>query len=285
MSRARTQTALLAAGIGLRLLMSPESALPHGDSHDRLDALSQRIAEGGAGADLYLQRADLLLQHGDPAAALADVVRASEGGYLAPELALLRSRALRALGETGAARAALDVFIAERPDDLRGYVARAELLAGTGEDRSACDDYARVVERSSSPSPDVFAAWARCMDRSGQWRGALAALDEGARRTGAVSLTSMAVDMALAHGAADEALARVDVILAGAGRKETWRLRRAEILAGAGRGPEAALVASQALAEVERLPTAVRETAAMRDLCARAGRLAGEQGTGEVACD
>lgn len=285
MSITRKQTGLLAVGIWLGLFLGPESALPHGDMHEQIDALGGQIAAGGADADLYARRADLLLRHGDPAAALEDVVRAGEGGFSDPDLALLRGRALRALGRPLAALSAFDTFIADRPDDPRGYVARADLLAAEGEDGLACEDYARVLDRSDSPGPEVFAARARCLDRSGRWRDALSTLDDGARRTGAAALNATAVDVALAHGDADEALARVDAILSRAGRRETWLMRRAEILAGAGRGPQAALAASQALAAADRLPPELRNTALMRDLCARAGRLVGARGTAEVSHD
>lgn len=266
--------------VGIAALVWSGSAGAHGDAHDRIQALTERIAGGEPVADLYLQRAGLLLQHGEALAALEDLDRATDRGSTDPSLDIVRSRALAAMGRTADARAVLDAMIAAHPDDVRGYLARAERLSAEGAHLAAAADLSRVVELSPRPSPDVFAALARCLERGGQWERALGVLDEGARRTAAaVTLRTLSADLAQSHGDTDRALANVDAILPAVGRKETWLLRRAEILAAAGRGEEAAASARGALAAVGRLPPALRDTGAMRNVRERAERLAAAPGS------
>jgi hypothetical protein len=81
------------------------------------------------------------------------------------------------------------------------------------------------------------------------------ALSVGIERLGPLaSLQLPAVDLAIELRRWDDALARIDTLLARNPRNEAWLARRASILAAAGRQSEAHATLVEALALIERRP-------------------------------
>lgn len=267
MIRMRTTRLAMAAASLLSL-----SATAHGPLHEQIDGLTRRIESAPDDATLYLRRGELRREHRDTEAALSDFARA---GRLDPSLAqvdLLRGKTLLDAGLTPAAIAALDRFLAARPDHADALAARARAHAVRGDSQAAARDYTLAIRHAAPPEPDHYLGRARALAAEGgeSVSAAIRGLDEGIARLGPlVSLTTTAIEIEQASGRNEAALARLNRLIDGAPRPETWLARRAELLAGIGRSREAAADCLAALAAIERLPQRVRDTRSSADLEAR----------------
>jgi tetratricopeptide (TPR) repeat protein len=265
--------------IGLLLLAA------HGQLEEQIELMNRRILEAPDVARHRLRRGELLRLHGETHAA-AEASRAWElaeadfakGLELDPGLRAIHvalGRLRLAAGRPAAALAPLERFLEDEPDhaEARLYLARA--LAGVGRREEAAAAYARSLERTSAPAPDVYLERADLLETAGRREDALRGLEEGLDRLGpVVTLDLKALEIEAALGRHEAALARVDRWLARPGRREEWQVRRAEILARLGRNAEARASADAALASLAALPPGRREVPAARALEGRARALA-----------
>jgi predicted Zn-dependent protease len=241
----------------------------HGDLHERIAAVTERIAKSPRDAKLYFQRAELHREHEDWKAAWADY---DEAARLDPALEPLdRCRGLLLLqsGRAVEAKPYLDRHLERRPDDGDGYLIRARALVETGSPLDASRDYTAAIERLPRVQPEHYVERARALVQAGPsyLPTAVRGLDEGIRRLGSnVALESVAADIEADLKRYDAALARVDRIAAQASRKEMWLARRGSILERAGRTAEARAAYETALKSIESLPPAKRRARATREL-------------------
>ena len=240
-------------------------ARAHGELHPRIDELTRELAAAPT-AELHLRRGELHRLDGNFPAALADYEIAER---LDPGLAtvvLCQGRALFEAGHPGPAKAMLDEFLRRRPDHAGGFLLRARVHAKLGARREAVEDYGRAIAQAEEPRPEMFVERAEVQMAAGEPAAALAGLEEGLARLGAiVALHLPALDAELALARFDAALSRVDGLAAATERKEPWLERRAEVLARAGRPEEAAAARRAALAALADLPARLREAPAWRD--------------------
>jgi len=252
--------------------LAPQAAA-HGDLHEQIQAVTARIAEAPASAQLHFKRAELYRAHRQWEAALADYARAAA---LDPDVAAVDlGRGLLFLETEAltAAREALDRFLARHPGHAGGRAARARALARLGDSQAAANDLTAAIAASPRPRPEYFIERARALVTGGEARigEALRGLDEGIERLGPlVTLQLVAIELELARRAHDAALARVDRLVAASPRKEPWLLRRGETLEQAGRLPEARLAYAAALEALRTLPESRRGTPAAQELAERA---------------
>lgn len=249
------------------LALLPRSASAHGDVHEAIVEVTHEITAKPKEAGLYLRRGLLHRVHQDWAAATADFDRALE---LDPELAvadLARGEMLAQAGKGTEAKAALDRFLTRRPGDAAGLAARSRVLAAAGEWKRAADDLARALAAAKSPEPALFLDHAHALQRDGRVDEALAALDRGARRLGPlINFSLAAIDLEIAAGRSEAALARLEKVIANAPRKERWLLRRGQILEKAGSREAAHEAYRAARSALEKVPAARRQSAADQDL-------------------
>jgi predicted Zn-dependent protease len=235
-------------------------AAAHGPLHEQIAELTARIERDPRDAFLYLRRGELRALHGDGDAALADLDRAAR---LAPALAavdLARGKALLGVGRLAPAREALDRFLSREPDHPEGTLTRARVLVALGDNRAAALDYGRAIAKRDRPEPEHYVEWARALAGLGDPGRAVHALDEGMAKLGPiVSLQVPAIDLDLAAGRIEAALARVDALASSLPRPEPWLARRGEILERAGRAEEARRAYEAALAGL-RLARTTRTT-------------------------
>ena len=253
-------------------LAYPPVAGAHSDLDEQIAAVTARIEREPRRADLHLKRGELHRAHREWALALADYDRATA---LDPALApvdLARATLALDAGTPQAALAAVDRFLARRPDHAEGRALRARILTRVGRPLEAAEDWARAIAASPRPRPEHYLERARALavdDR--RIDEALAALDEGIRRLGSiVTLELAALELELSRARHDAALARVDRLAAASPRKEQWLVQRGEILERAGRPAEAREAFAAALKAVETLPEARRRTRAVEDVESRA---------------
>ena len=240
--------------------------------HERIDGIDDALLQRPGDARLYLMRGDPHRQHRDWRAALADFAEAKR---LAPGLAmtdyLIGVTRLEA-GEPGAAKAALDRFLAFRPDSSKGYLQRARALAAMDRPLAAADDFDLVIVKRVVPSPDLYHERARLLAGLGpaQAERLLRGLDEGIGRLGPiVSLVTLAVDVEVARGRHDLGLVRIGRLPEKIRSLPRWLARKGDILRAGGRRAEAREAYEAALRRLRGLRPPRRATRAARDLESR----------------
>lgn len=246
--------------------LTPPIALAHGDLHEQIVAISQRIAADPSNAGLILRRAELYREHGQWPQADADYDRA---GRLAPDnpaIGLGRGKLYLAMGKPDAARASLDRVLDAQPAHVDALATRAQALQALGEHDAAAADFARAIAIASSPEPDFYLGRAHALSAASPARDdeALASLDEGLARLGKLPTLSLAaIELQARRGEFDDALQRLDKLREGQARQEAWLERRGDILKAAGRPDEAMQAWRDAMAALDALPPRLRGTGAM----------------------
>ncbi len=263
------------AALVFGLAVAPPPAAAHGPLHEQIESLTRRIATDPGDATLYLKRGRLHGHHGDWEKALADYDRAERLDPAVEGLTLARGRTLLDAGRHEEAKAELDRFLVSHPQHAAARVVRARACRALGQNRAAAEDYARAIaaeEEASAAPPELYLERARALAAEGAAtrEEALRVLDEGLARRGPVpALELYAIDLELAGGRYDSALARVDDAAARSSRSGSWWVRRGQILEEALRPGEARIAYEKALADLA-------SRSAERGLSAAAARLESE---------
>lgn len=259
--------------LALACLAGPLAA--HEDNSVEIANLTAAIAANPADPQLYLKRAEMqrLLQHWE--AAEADY---SQAAKLAPDLAIVDLASASMWNDAGKPKLALpllDRFIQRSPDNPGGFSERGRARRLDGQFRAAADDYARAVALTREPAPEDYASWAAALVDAGAPAEAVAVLNQGIGRLGRLpALDFQALDIEQQSAQFDAALARLEILLAAPGRKDSLLVRKAEILLAAGHRDAAKLALAQAQAELDSLPDMRRLTAASQKVAASIQRIA-----------
>jgi len=231
------------------------SAYGHGVLQERIVKLTGEIAVWPQNAALYLQRAELYRQHQQFNEALADLEVAR---MLVPTMSAVSSTRARVFAESGQitnALAEVESLLKDKPEHQGALVIRARCRLALNQVQAAIDDFTRAIAASKSAEPDLYLERARACAAAGQFANAVRGLDEGVARLGALlSLQLAAIEYERQNGVFDDALARVDKILAAQMVKEPWQVLRGEILVQAGRWGLAREAFQQALAGIDKYP-------------------------------
>jgi tetratricopeptide (TPR) repeat protein len=237
------------------------SAHAHGELDRQIAAVTDRIRRAPKDATLLLQRAELYRQHAEPEAALADLAQARQ---LAPQLVevdFTEGRVLLDTGRLAEARSALDRFLKAQPDHPIALWYRAQTLVKLDQRRLADTDLKRCLEVAPEPTPELFIARAVNLEKLGDLEPALAVVEAGIQRLGAISsLNLAAVEFEVKLQRLDAALARLDQLIAGSARKEALLLRKGNLLAQSGQIAAARECFLAARTELEALPPTTRKT-------------------------
>ncbi|MSO19093.1 MAG: hypothetical protein EXQ56_01295 [Acidobacteria bacterium] len=248
------------------------SLFAHGDPGGQIEAVTAELAAHPGNAQLHLKRGELHRNAEFFLFANDDFDRVEK---IDPSITLVHlARARNYLGWRKPAPGLESIeryLVTEPPDALaaEAHEVHGKLLAALHRSLEAAAAFTLAIERSSSPSPDLF------MERFGAYQSAgsahldaaLRSLDQGIARLGPiVSLMQPALEMELLLHRFDAALARVNQIAATMPRPETWVARRGEILMQAGRATEAQAAFQQSLVKIELLPARHRATPATQQL-------------------
>jgi tetratricopeptide (TPR) repeat protein len=241
----------------------------HADLHERIAAVSARIEQQPRDARLYLERGELHRLHAEWPAALADYAHARRLDPGLAEVDRCLGRMLLEAGQPAEARSALDRYLEAHPEHAGARLVRARALVALNRPLAAAEDYAQAITRTVQPGPELYLEHSQALAAAGpQHRAAaLEALEQGLRRLGPlVVLQRQAIELELEQQRYDAALARLDVLLAQAARRERWLELRGTILERAGRPDEARAEYARALELIESLPAHRRRVAAVADL-------------------
>ncbi|MBC8040829.1 MAG: tetratricopeptide repeat protein [Opitutaceae bacterium] len=261
-----------ALGLGLWLgLVVP--AFSHGAFHERQAQMQAAINEQPGDALLRCRLAELYGEHGEFTEALAalDSARAID-----PQLALVDLVRADIFLQTGRAREAcglLDGYIAKNSGNAHARLLRARARLALGEKEKAISDYRAALAMSRAPEPDLYQEVGDAMAVQRMTVDALAVFEAGLRKLGPIpSLTLRAMDIEVATGRYEAALARVDVLQRSSPRPEPWMAKRASLLAQAGRKVEAREAWTALANHLAALPNLERGSHAMSLLAEQARR-------------
>jgi tetratricopeptide (TPR) repeat protein len=248
------------------------SGLAHGDLHERIAALSRRIADSPSDSRLYVERADLHRLHRDWSAVEADLRKAEGLDPGLDSVMLVRARVSTDRGDFAAAVGLADRFLERHPEDGSAMEVRAKALLAMGRVEEAFAGITQAIEKLAAPRPDLHLLQARIQlgfGPEGQVR-ALAALEAGLRRCPeSANLEVEAMELEAALGRIDAARLRLDRLLRHGTRADLWLERWAEICKWAGRHADAQEACRRALSAIEALPPRVRVAASTVERRAR----------------
>jgi tetratricopeptide (TPR) repeat protein len=243
----------------------------HGELDIRIAGLSRQIQTNSTDARLFLERGELHRLHLDWAAATADFDRASSLDPNLVTVGLARARLLADSGRASDAREAYNRYLAQAPSDGMALIERARLRA-KGDELAALEDYTRAIKLLPEPLPEYFIERTDLLVRLGKHAEAMAGLDEGLQRLGViVTLQSRAIELELDRKDFDEALRRLETIIARAKRPELWLEQQGQILRQAGRTSQALTSFQGSLQAVGKLPPRLQTTPQMESLKTRVG--------------
>ncbi len=245
----------------LMLAALAPSVRAHGDLDRQIATVTDRLRRSPKDATLLLQRAELYRQHAEPEAALADLAQVRKLNPKLVEAEFTEGRVLLDTGRLAEARSALDRFLAAKPDHPIALWYRAQTLVKLDQRRLADADLKRCLEVAPEPTPELFIARAVNLEQLGDLEPALAVIEAGIQRLGAISsLNLAAVEIEVKLQRLDAALARLDQLIAAAARKEALLLHKGNLLAQAGRSAAARECYLAARTGLESLPPNTRKT-------------------------
>lgn len=246
---------------------SPASG--HGELHDRIAELGAQIDRHPDDATLYFRRAEMRRLHQEWTEAEDDYRKAAT---LNPNLAAVRlGRATLRLdcGHPAEAEKLATDYLREAPGQSDGLLLRARARAAQGRVNEAARDYDDSLASQPTATPDVYLERAALLASAMPPRRAeaLRGLEEGLRRLGPLlTLQEKAVELEVADGRLDAALARIEDVLIAQPRHLEWLAKKWRLLASAGRSDEAAAARAATLSALEALPPRRRLLPAMAEL-------------------
>jgi MYXO-CTERM domain-containing protein len=236
-----------------------------------VDAEIQRQGPQASNTDLSLRRADLLRRLHRWDEALLELQRLSRP-VATPALDIAAARILIDAGLPDAGLLRLDHALGAAADQPAALVERGRLLMTLGRPAAAAIDFSRsLAGRGPSAGPEDHLELVRALRRAGQPGRAQTALARARARYGPLVILDLeAIDLALARGRFDQALALIADQLAMSPRKETWLVKRAAVLKAAGRASAPRASYRQAQAAIAQLSPAQQNTRAVQALAQEA---------------
>lgn len=244
------------------------------ESHDeRIAQLTSELAKRPDDSELHFLLARADIEHGDWELALPILEKVEQ---LAPgrfATGTSRGEALMLGNKFPEAKAAFDTWMAAHPEDLRAQLFRARANAALKDTNASLSDFREVLRRMPQAEPDLVHEVAEALASAGATDEAISVLDAAIRRLGNIpSLLLSALDLEVASGHFDQALARVDAMQLSAPRPEPWMAKRAELLEQAGRKAEARAAWESLATRLAALPNLERGSHAMSILAERANQ-------------
>ncbi len=178
--------------------------------------------------------------HGEWQTALVDLEKADrlEPGKHATDW--LRGQALMAGGKFALAKAVLDDFVTKYPEHGGALASRARVLVKLEQHEAALADFRAALVKMPNPEPELVHEVVEALVAQKQNEEATNLLELHLKRLGSSpGLIMKALEMEIALGRFDAALARMDAMQKAAPRPEPWMAKRAAILAQAGRADDA----------------------------------------------
>lgn len=265
--RAHRGASCLALALAVVLGAASVSALPAHDPPASLLALDASIKARPNDPELYFQRGEVLLGVQAAADALADFDRVARLRADYPRLDLARGCALRALGRHDEALVAAARELERDPRCGAAAVLRARCAASIGQYETALRLWDAALAVTAPRQPEFYLERADAAVQAHAPIEAIAGLDRAMADIGPlITLQERAVVLCEQSGRWAEAVGRLDRLLRGVTRPETWLAWKARLLDRSGQPAPAAATRHAALAAIAGLSPARRQAPAVRAL-------------------
>lgn len=239
------------------------STLAHGDRHDHIDAITEKLVAKPNQPALLLEHSDLHFQHEEYDQALRDLVLAERLDPKAAPFPLLRARAYIPAGFPRLGSEELGPFLASQPKHGPAWLLLAQAQLATKQMKEAALAYDQAVATLERVEPQIILEQCRAWAASGKGGEATALLRlESALKNlgGAIpALLDCHVDLLVLNGKLDAACAELERQAAELNRKDSVLLKKAELLASHNRLAEALTALLAAQANLATLPEHVRQ--------------------------
>ncbi len=239
-------------------------AAAHGTHSVLMARVDEGLAKTPENGELWYRRAILNYEHQDWAAAAVDFQKAEKFAPAHFPIRLWQGRILDQQGKTIEAKSKLDEFLNQRPLHWEGLATRARILAKMGLKNDSLNDFRAALRQNAQAEPDLVQEVAQSLAVAGCVDEAVAVLESGLKRLGAISSLQMALlDVEVDAERHDSALARAIDYQKAAPRPEPWMQKRASLLAQAGRIDQSRTAWKSLISHLAALPPAERESHAM----------------------
>ncbi|MEZ4650720.1 MAG: tetratricopeptide repeat protein [Candidatus Eisenbacteria bacterium] len=234
-----------------------QPSFAHGTTETRLGRLTDWSTHDPFDPGPHLERARLFLETGRLDSAKVEVECAEALRPRTANAALLRAEITAASGDTSEALRELEELLAHHPDDVAGHRFRGGIWLALGDTTASIGDYSTALGLDPAPEPDDFLTLSTLLPSEDGLR----VLDEAQVRLGlSVGLELRAIEEARRLHRWDDALRRLASLERFYARTEPLLELRAEILLASGNWADAADVAIDLAARLDRREQEGRST-------------------------
>ncbi|MGH7894109.1 MAG: tetratricopeptide repeat protein [Candidatus Binatia bacterium] len=235
------------------------TALAHLGMDELEREIGEEVARSPGDPAGHLNAARVHEQKREWDAALVELEVASERGADPDVVDTIRGRIFVAAGLPGRGKIEFDRVLVRRPDASGVLLERGRAWAKLGNADEAAADMRRAIASLPRPTPEQVIELRDVLLAAGRREDAVRALDAGMARVGRVaSLQLAAVDLEVELHRYDDALRRIDELLAASPHDPSWVARRGEILQRAGRTAQSRAEYARALALIDARPAGRR---------------------------
>lgn len=248
-------------------------AAPHGDLHERIAAVTEKIKANPTDAALYLERGDLHRRHGDWATAHADFDTAAEKKPGDPAVFYFRAQAFYDEGKLDLALETVRKFTSREKEHGEAWILEARTLSRLERWTECAAAYATGMNLKKVLAPDdcIGRAHALTKSTSPDYAAAVKVLETGIEKLGRpITLRLKLIDVLAEAKRTDDALRWMQEIIDASPRKEAWILKKADILAAAGRKDDAVAGYRAVLQAVAGLSERLKSLITTKEIVSRA---------------
>ena len=241
---------LLAAVALLGLGETP--ALAHPGIHEQEQHAKAALEQGPEDPNRHITMGRVQVEKGEWDAALAAYAEARRFGAEHDKVSILEGVAYLKAGWPHMGRARFESILHEHPDHAEARLGRARAWMKLAQPSHAVDDYKVAIAAVEPLRPGHLLEYRDALTAIGRDSDAVVALDLGVEKLGQVpALQLAAIDLNIRAKQYDEALQRLDQLLAASPGHPLWITQRADILEEAGRKEEARLAYAEALSQLQ----------------------------------
>lgn len=257
-------------GLLVTMIFTSIFMFPHGDLHQRIEEISERLIQSPDSIELYMVRGELLLLHGDQEDAKKDFYTCLHHRYLNDRVYLGLSKAIFSEALADSSLLFVELALILNPSHPSCLEWKAFVLQTLQQPCLAADTYEYLLGISPHASPalyiDAANAWSQCPLPDAEEK-AIATLLSGISSLGQLHvLEKHLVRLYLEFGRMQEALDLQSEIITHWNLKATPYLNRAKIYLSMGNISAAEYDLHAALAALDQLPYYKMNTTAMKNI-------------------
>ncbi len=251
------------------ILLFPSLVSAHGDLHQRIQILTNKIKIDNKDPELFLKRAELYRQHQEWNSAIRDFKKVRELKPQHPLLSYLFGKLLIEANKPLEAKKELDQFIKLNPNHGPAFLYRARTWVKLKNNKEAEKDYNQAIQFFTPPEPDLYLERANIVFSMGKpfKERAVQGLDEGIKNIGPiVTLINQAIQFEREIGKYNQAIQRIELLPVKLKSHPFWLNIKGDILIEAGKNEEAKHTFSLALEKIKNFSSRRKQTKATQKL-------------------